>query len=207
MYNPYEILGVSHDATQETIIDAFKRLAKKTHPDNGGDETEFAKVKAAGDILRDPEKRKKFDEDGFFHKNRPDSINSMAIEKVAHFFINSIDASLDSNINLDGLDLIVGATKFFNISIKESHEQIERLKRRIKQYEKAIKRLKTKRKNDVIKNMLTHHIASVKQNIAANEEQIKIIEKAKEILNDYEFSQEQGLILSPYGGQPPWIIR
>jgi curved DNA-binding protein CbpA len=199
MLDPYEILGVGRDATQEEIISAFKELVKLTHPDHGGDEAEFAKVKAAGDILRDPKKRKLYDEDGFSWQDRPDTINSMAMEKVANFFINSIDATLDGNVSLDGLDLIKGATGFFDLQIRESNNQIERLKRRVKQYEKAIKRLRTKRKNDVIKNLLTNHIATVKHNIASNEEQIKIAVKAKEILSDYEFTQEQTIgLLNPH---------
>jgi DnaJ-class molecular chaperone len=63
--DPYETLGVKRDATQEEIRTAYRKLAKKLHPDlNPGDrnaEAKFKGVSAAYDLLSDPEKRGRFD--------------------------------------------------------------------------------------------------------------------------------------------------
>ncbi len=63
--DPYEILGVKRDATQEQIRSAYRKLAKKLHPDlNPGDKTaedRFKSVTAAYDLLSDPDKRARFD--------------------------------------------------------------------------------------------------------------------------------------------------
>ncbi len=63
--DPYERLGVKKDATQEEIQAAYRRLAKKLHPDlnpgNAKAEAEFKDVAAAYDIVGDPEKRGRFD--------------------------------------------------------------------------------------------------------------------------------------------------
>jgi curved DNA-binding protein CbpA len=62
---PYDILGVKRDATQEQIRSAYRRLARKLHPDlNPGDRTaeeRFKRVSAAHDLLGDPDKRARFD--------------------------------------------------------------------------------------------------------------------------------------------------
>src|SRR5919199_1642828 len=62
---PYDILGVRRDATQEQIRGAYRKLARKLHPDlNPGDRTaeeRFKQVSAAHDLLGDPEKRARFD--------------------------------------------------------------------------------------------------------------------------------------------------
>ncbi len=63
--NPYEILGVAKDASADAIRKAYRKLAKKLHPDiNPGDkaaEDSFKAVQVAYDLLKDPEKRARFD--------------------------------------------------------------------------------------------------------------------------------------------------
>jgi DnaJ-class molecular chaperone len=63
--DPYAILGVKQEATQEEIRAAYRQLAKKLHPDlNPGDkqaEEKFKEVSGAYDLLGDPEKRARFD--------------------------------------------------------------------------------------------------------------------------------------------------
>jgi DnaJ-class molecular chaperone len=65
MRDPYEILGVQKNATPAAIKSAFRRLAKKLHPDaNKTDKTaatKFSELNAAYEILGDDDKRKAFD--------------------------------------------------------------------------------------------------------------------------------------------------
>src|SRR5262245_27025669 len=65
MRDPYEVLGVSKSASPEAIKSAFRKLAKKLHPDaNKQDKaaaSKFAELNAAYEILGDEDKRKAFD--------------------------------------------------------------------------------------------------------------------------------------------------
>lgn len=62
----YKILGVSKNADQKEIRSAYRKLARKYHPDvNPGDtaaEEKFKEMNEANEVLSDPEKRKKYDE-------------------------------------------------------------------------------------------------------------------------------------------------
>ena len=65
MKNPYKTLGLSASATQDEIKAAYRKLAKKHHPDlnptNKANEERFKEISAAYDLLENPEKRAKFD--------------------------------------------------------------------------------------------------------------------------------------------------
>ncbi len=69
----YELLGVKKSASAEDIRKAFRKLARKYHPDvNPGDKAAEEKFKAmseANDVLSDPKKRKIYDQLGFYSDN------------------------------------------------------------------------------------------------------------------------------------------
>jgi len=64
----YQILGVSRTASEKEIKQAYRRLARKHHPDiNPGDksaDTKFKEINAAYEVLSKPEKRKRYDQFG-----------------------------------------------------------------------------------------------------------------------------------------------
>lgn len=71
--NPYAVLGVSSTATQEEIQAAYKRKARELHPDVNRQpdaETRFKRLVAAYDILRDEQKRARWDAFGAKAKKR-----------------------------------------------------------------------------------------------------------------------------------------
>ena len=61
MKNYYDILGVSEDASSDQIKRAFKDIAKKEHPDRGGNEAVFKEANEAYDTLKDTKKRQEYD--------------------------------------------------------------------------------------------------------------------------------------------------
>jgi molecular chaperone DnaJ len=64
----YKVLGVGKNASEDEIKKAYRKLARKYHPDqNAGDkkaEERFKEISQAHDVLSDPEKRKIYDRGG-----------------------------------------------------------------------------------------------------------------------------------------------
>ncbi|KLL12921.1 MULTISPECIES: J domain-containing protein [Protofrankia] len=57
----YDVLGVPPAASQEQIVAAYRRAARRTHPDAGGSEQAFERVSRAYEVLGDPERRRDYD--------------------------------------------------------------------------------------------------------------------------------------------------
>ena len=64
----YKILGISKTASEEDIKKAYRKLARKLHPDLNPNDKEankkFQQINEANEVLSDPEKRKKYDQYG-----------------------------------------------------------------------------------------------------------------------------------------------
>src|SRR5690242_6365938 len=65
MRDPYEVLGVPRGANAAAIKSAYRKLAKKHHPDSNSNDpkaaSRFAEINTANEILGDEDKRKQFD--------------------------------------------------------------------------------------------------------------------------------------------------
>lgn len=57
----YLVLGITRSASQDEVKKAFRTMAKKHHPDHGGDESKFKEVSEAYSTLSDATKRRSYD--------------------------------------------------------------------------------------------------------------------------------------------------
>src|SRR5215216_3815706 len=73
----YQVLGIKRDAKPDEIKKAYRRMARKYHPDvNPGDksaEERFKKITEAHDVLSDPKKRKVYDRFGSYSDQLADA--------------------------------------------------------------------------------------------------------------------------------------
>lgn len=61
MTSHYDTLGIPPDASPEEIKHAYRKRARKAHPDKGGSTAEMALVNTANDVLSSPERRARYD--------------------------------------------------------------------------------------------------------------------------------------------------
>jgi len=142
--NFFEILGVSPDATQEDIKQAYRELAGKYHPDkNPGDEgakQKFHEVLKAYRILSDPKKKATYvfgdTDEFFFGKNRNNVIMARVDEDVAEKIDQLVDAGIFKSRSESAAFLIaegVKARKELFDKIDEKIKLIQKLKVELKE--------------------------------------------------------------------------
>src|SRR3954471_5634780 len=84
----YDVLGVPRDASEEDIRRAYRRLARENHPDvnkDPGAEDRFKEVAEAYEVLRDPQKREKYDRFGQNWKSGQDVSGAQGFEGFEGF--------------------------------------------------------------------------------------------------------------------------
>jgi DnaJ-class molecular chaperone len=67
MSDYYNILGVDKNATEDEIKRAYRRLARESHPDKGGDKEKFQTIQEAYEVLSNSERRKEYDSPNVHH--------------------------------------------------------------------------------------------------------------------------------------------
>lgn len=93
----YKTLGVGRDAKDDDIRKAYRRLARKHHPDlNPGDksaEERFKKVQEAYDVLSEPKKRQMYDQFGFYSESGMPGPGAGAYQQSPHMDFGGFDFS------------------------------------------------------------------------------------------------------------------
>lgn len=99
--NFYEELDLSLFATQEEIKQRYRSLAQTHHPDRGGDEEKFKRVKAAYETLIDLESRRQYDSSGrIYDEGSPRYCANQDICHLARSLIPTINPARDDLVTL-----------------------------------------------------------------------------------------------------------
>lgn len=93
----YDDLLLEPDCSFEDIKQQYRHLASIHHPDKGGDEEIFKKIKLAYEVLSDPIRRKQYDENKTIHV---DNTQTEAINNLANIFFSIIAGFNCHNDNL-----------------------------------------------------------------------------------------------------------
>jgi curved DNA-binding protein CbpA len=183
--DPYEMLGVDRDANDQAIRTAYRKAAKAAHPDSGGDAEQFARLQAVYDLLKDPVRRKVFDDTGYDPQlaEPRDLKGLMMLETLVNDFI------LDER-EPGSFDPVAAMRRKLSDDIVKSRFHILELERHRARVRKHLDRLGRRPETDVLGSMLRARSRSIAEAIKTTEEQIKTIEQAYEMLEGYSYELE-----------------
>lgn len=177
--NLYDILGVPKDATEDEIKKAYKEQSKKSHPDKGGSDEKMAEVNRAYMVLRNKEKRERYDTTG---EETEDKFESKFASLLNEIFLQIIEGSE----NVDNWDLIECFQTNVDNLISQHKLKLEESMARIKKLGRVIKRVKS-RSDKRIYAILQSHVEFETQRTNLINSDIKFLKEAQEILGDYAY--------------------
>ena len=183
----YDILGVPRDADSAAIKRAYRKKSRAAHPDKGGDHTAMVAVNRAFDTLSDPEKRARYDATGEDDKPQR-GIDDQARDAVMQIFTALLDRLGDGDNALEAV------ARQLAHNLAQIRGSVATDEKRITRLERARKRLKAKRKaaRNFLDDLMADQIAQTRAQIAGAHEQMKIAERAQELLDDFAWEGDSG---------------
>lgn len=194
--DPYKMLGVERDADEQAIKIAYRKAAKTAHPDSGGDVEQFARLQAAFELLKDPVRRRVYDDTGYDPQmaDAKDLKGLMMIETLVNDFI------LDER-EPGSFDPVAAMRRKLSDDILKSRFHILELERHRARVRKHLDRLGRKPETDVLGSMLRARSQSIADAIKQAETQIEAIEQAYMMLEGYSYEMEAVPVMQDEDGE------
>ena len=178
--NPYTELDVSITASTEEIKQRYRTLAQMHHPDKGGDEEMFKRIKLAYEILSDPVRRKQYDITG---ETTTTNAKDEAISNIIQIILHVVPS-----FNADEEDLIKIAEDETRAMLDMVNKDIVSTESQIKNFEKVLKKLRIKNNSEnVLESIILKQIQIRKKDLLTFHRNVKVCMLMLEILKDYEY--------------------
>lgn len=157
LFDPYDVLGVTRDASAAVIKTAYRDRARLNHPDRGGDAEAFiATVKAFG-LLSDPDARRLYDEAGIIDEDGVKSYRRDVAKILADMFDTAVSTAVAGRLDLDKVDFVVQMSQAVQTGLAEARLDLGRTDRDIESLAGLRKRI---RRNDGEQNLFTERLDS-----------------------------------------------
>lgn len=191
MRDLYEVLGVRRGATTREIQKAYRRKAKASHPDSGGSAEAFSELAAAYGVLCDEERRERYDRTGKIELPQPDNRDGSALEIIAQ----KLGLIVHGDHDLTALDIDALIEHAVRADIAERTANIASLKRAVERARQLRERVRRRAQgSNALASVLDWHESSARSSIKKHEEALGALGRALEILQDYSFTDDVGVL-------------
>jgi curved DNA-binding protein CbpA len=184
----YQILGIKRAAARDEIQKAYRRKAKSLHPDGGGSVEAFGELSTAYTVLSDSDRRERYDTTGEVVVVRPNNLDASAIEVIAQ----KLGLVLHAEQDMTSMDIAALLEQAIRQDVAEREAQMAGLQRAMERARTLRDRVKRKSegRDNMLARVLDWHESSAKTHIKKNEEAIRSMDRALEMLKDYSFTED-----------------
>lgn len=189
----YATLGVPRDAAPADIHAAYRRAAKRAHPDAGGTREAFDEIQRANLVLADPKRRERYDRTGHADE-KADTLESGALQAISQLLREALMAERDPasydvvqflrdrlRKDIDQLRMVTFATK---VTIAKADQMNKRL------HGKGVA---------IVARLLQEHRRAMEAALADGEGKLDRRKRALEILADVSFDVDRLATTATFG--------
>ena len=189
--NLYDELELYHTCSEEDIKRQYRSLAQQHHPDKGGNEDRFKRIKLAYEVLSDPVRRREYDETGKYHIDN--SIRSQAMERLSNMISHFTGA-----INPEFDDLIVHMRNDIRRAIDATENDIRTCDNGIRKLNITLGKIKLKQEGEnILKGFTVAKLKQIENELVNLKRNIQIFVLMLDILDNYHFSDNEWMIQLP----------
>lgn len=190
MIDLYGALGIDKTADAAAIKRAYRKAAKRAHPDGGGSVEEFALITLAHDCLSDKERRVRYDQTGDVgEKPAIDTQQAQALNAAMDAIQRVLAVAEQKNFPIEQVDVLGDAIKTISNQRSQMALEISKQEANAKKLERLAKRFKAKHsKVDRIGPMLLAQAAGQRHIVEQNQHSMATLKMAIDVLKDHEFS-------------------
>lgn len=185
--NPWKVLGLREGATDSEIKKAFRKLAKKYHPDKGGNGSAFAQISQAFALIATKEKRRQFTEDGGVPRK---SLNSQAIAAISGRFCQILSSISAKEVKYH--PIVAKLENSFREDLAKMKKDLKQINLERETYEDLLDRFifYGTEEEDFISTLLKTRIGDTKRAIKEQYKMRCVAARAIGLLKSYEFRKE-----------------
>jgi curved DNA-binding protein CbpA len=181
----YDELELEPNCSQDEIKQKFRILAKIHHPDKGGSEEKFKKIKLAYDILGDVEKRAHYDSTGEHYQEN--EIDNEVLSRLANLVSHHTQ-----HINPDIDDLILTMKVDIYEAQRHTNKAINDCDNSIRKFNIISKKIKLKKDSgeNLLKSIVETGITQKENELAIHKKTMLVFIKMLDILENYHYGIE-----------------
>ena len=193
----YKILGIDKGASEAEIKTAYRKKAKATHPDAGGEVETFQEVAKAFHILSDPQRRIAYDETGIEEPAAKPEDAAIAILR------NLVQSIIMDNADPAYVDMAAQMRKSISDAINQQRQSIAVISARLTRCEKMANRFSVKSGENIVAAMIVGHLSEMRQHIAGAKQNMIALEAARRLIEGFSYKTDA----NPHqAGQLNWML-
>lgn len=196
--SPYEVLGVRKNATAKTVLKAYRRLAMQYHPDRNPGDAEaaarFEAVQRAYELLRDPARRKRYDETGDASEPRAaTSPDAEVMTVLGPCLGQTVEQLAGQGMRAEAVDVVKYMRDWIRDATRQRTDAKAKAARVLKFYEGMADRLKEKTDGgeDLLGSVARIHVANLKTQVEQLTAEIALADRAAKYLDRYGYEFER----------------